>query len=270
MVRIAARLGEENAGDMAAGIAYYAVLAIFPLLLGIIALLGLFLPESMVQSQVFNFFEQYIPGSSQFIEHNIAAIIKSRGALGAVSILGLLWMGSTIFDAISRAVNRAWGIHGYRPYYFRKLRGIGIAVSASLSFYLSMALTAFASIVPVVSLPLVDSLAIFLSRLASFGLVFCMMMLMYKYMPHTKTSWRYIWPGAVLSTVLFEIARSAFTVYLAIFATYNLVYGSVETIIVLLVWVYISAFIIILGAAFTSEYGKSRRPREKSQNIPPN
>lgn len=63
ILRVAKEVGEDNAGDMAAGIAYYSILSIFPLLLGIIALLGLFLPSETVQQQIFDFANQYIPGS---------------------------------------------------------------------------------------------------------------------------------------------------------------------------------------------------------------
>ena len=87
--RILDKLGRDGVGDMAASIAYYALLSLFPLLLGIIALLGIFLPSESVQSRIFDFFNQYIPNSSQFIQSNITSIIKLRGTLGILSLLGL-------------------------------------------------------------------------------------------------------------------------------------------------------------------------------------
>ena len=73
-----------------------------------------------------------------------------------------------------------------------------------------------------------------------------------------QTYWRHIWPGALLAAVLFELARTLLIFYLENFANYQLVYGSIASIIVLLVWIYYSAFIMILGAEFTYQYGRMR------------
>jgi membrane protein len=260
-------LAEDNAGDMAGSIAYYAILSIFPLLLGVIALLGLFLPSETVQAQIFQFSGRYLPGANQLIERNITRVIELRGSLGLLSVIGLFWTGSAIFGAIGRVINRAWGIYTYRPFYLRKLRDLTLAMGISLLFFLSMATTAFSSIIPVIDLPVLESLAVIASRLTGFFLIFVMIALLYKFMPNTRTSWRYIWPGATLAAVLFEIARTIFSIYLSEFASYDMIYGSVATAIVLLVWIYFSAFIIIIGAEFASEFGRYRKGLERGSPI---
>jgi len=254
VVRIADKLGKNNASDMAAALAYYAFLAVFPLLLAAIALLGLFLPSETVRTDIFDFFQGYLPGSAELIERNINSIIASRGAIGVISIVGLLWTGSAIFGALGRVINKVWNVEKYRPFYIRKPQELGMAVSIGLLFLLSMAATAFSS---VVTAP--DSLAMIASRIAAFVLLFITLALIYKSMPNTKTSWRYIWPGAVLAAVLFEIARSIFAVYLSNFAAFDIVYGSLEAVIIILIWIYVSAFILIIGAEFSYEYGRTRR-----------
>lgn len=259
VVNVIKELGEDDAGDLAGSIAYYAILSIFPLLLGIIALLGLFLPSQTVQDQIFTFLNQYLPNSNALIEQNIDNIIEFRGSLGLFALLGLFWTGSGIFGAIGRAINRAWGIYAYRSFYIRKLRDILLAIGTSIIFFLSMASTTFGSLVRVIDPPLLDVSGVIAGRTTGFALIFAAFLLMYKFMPNTKTSWRYVWPAAIFSALLFEIARTAFSFYLTNFATYDMVYGSVAVVIILLVWIYISAFIIILGAEFASEYVKLRR-----------
>lgn len=259
VIRVIKDLGENDAGDMAGSIAYYAILSIFPLLLGVIALLSLFLPSQAVQDQIFQFVSQYLPGSNQLIERNINSIIELRGTLGLFGIIGLFWTGSAIFGAIGRVINKAWDIHTYRPFYIRKLRDIAVAIGTSIIFFLSMGLTVFSSIIPVANLPILASLAIVISRLAGFILIFAMVLIMYRFMPNAKISWRNVWPAAMLAAVLFEIARSTFSVYLTNFASYDVIYGSIAVVIILLFWIYISAFIIILGAEFASEYGRLRQ-----------
>jgi len=85
------------------------------------------------------------------------------------------------------------------------------------------------------------------SRLLAFLLVLAVFLLLYKLVPFTKTYWHYIWPGALLAAVLFEIARTLFVFYLENFANYQLIYGSIASIIILLVWIYYSAFIMVSG-----------------------
>ena len=93
------------------------------------------------------------------------------------------------------------------------------------------------------------------SRLVAFLLILAVFLLFYKLIPNTRTYWRPVWPGALLAAILFEIARTLFLFYLENFANYQLIYGSIASIIVLLVWIYYSAFIMILGAEFSFQYG---------------
>ena len=79
---------------MAAEIAYYAFLSLFPLMLGLIAILGLFLPSATVQQQIINFFAQYLPGSVSILQTSIPGIIELRGAFGIIGIVGLVWSGT--------------------------------------------------------------------------------------------------------------------------------------------------------------------------------
>ena len=91
----------------------------------------------------------------------------------------------------------------------------------------------------------------------SFILVLAIFLLIYKFMPNTKTYWKYIWPGAVLGALLFEVAKNLFIFYLER-ATYQNIYGSVTPVIVLLLWAYVSSLILLAGAELSSEYGRMR------------
>ena len=91
----------------------------------------------------------------------------------------------------------------------------------------------------------------------SFILVLAIFLLVYKFMPNTKTYWKYIWPGAVLGALLFEVAKNLFIFYLER-STYQNIYGSVTPVIVLLLWAYVSSLILLAGAELSSEYGRMR------------
>jgi membrane protein len=254
MLGTAKRLGYDNATDMAGSIAYYGILSIFPLLLGVISILGLFLPSETVQKQIFQYLEENMPASVDLVKHNISAIISVRGTLGVVSLLGLFWSGSAIFGTIGRVMNVAWGIRVRRPFYIRKLRDIVLALTTSILFFLSLGLTSFSAFIPMIDIGTMGTLTAVVSRLLGFLTIYTLFLIMYKIMPATKTRWRCIWPGALLAAILFELVKSLFIFYLENFSSYELVYGSLASVIILLVWVYVSAYILIIGAEVSSGY----------------
>jgi membrane protein len=258
VVRTIQELGEDDATHKAAGIAYYAIISLFPLLLGLIAILGFILPSEQVQEELLDFFERNLPGAIDVLEQNIDSVIKFRGTIGAVSLVLLLWSASAMFGAINRTVNRVWDIHKDRPFYIRKLRDIGMALGIGILFFLSMGATSVFSFLRNLDSPLAIASSDIGARLLAFLFSIAIFLLLYKFIPNTKTYWRYIWPGAVLAGILFEIAKTAFVFYLDHFASYESVYGNVASMIILLFWIYISAFIMILGAELSAEYGRMR------------
>jgi membrane protein len=258
--RTAEELGNIDAAHKAAGVAYYAILSIFPLLLGLIAVFGLFLPSVNLQDELLNFIGNNLPGATDILRQNIMSIIRLRSILGVLSIVVLFWSGSTMFSAISLTINRAWDIRRYRPFFIRKASELGMALSTGILFLLSLGASAIISILRgVFDLPAAKLIIVDVgSRLVAFLLILAVFLLLYKLIPNTRTYWRYVWPGALLAAILFEIARTLFVFYLENFANYQLIYGSIASIIVLLVWIYYSAFIMILGAEFTFQYGRMR------------
>ncbi len=264
--RTAEELGNIDGAHKAAGVAYYAILSIFPLLLGLIALFGFILPSVNIQDELLKFAGKNFPGATDIMRQNITSIIKLRSILGVLSIVVLFWNGSTMFSAISLAINRAWDIRRDRPFFIRKARELGMALSVGILFLLSLIAGAIISILRgVLGLPAAELMIVDVgSRLVAFLLILAVFLLLYKLIPNTRTYWRYVWPGAILAAVLFEIARTSFVFYLENFANYQLIYGSITSIIVLLVWIYYSAFIMILGAAFTFQYGRMLYPATTS------
>ena len=250
--------GKHDVAQRAAGVAYYAILSIFPLLLGLIAVFGFFLPSINLQDELLKFVGNNLPGATDILRQNITNIVQLRGAMSVLSIVILFWGASGMFSAISLAINRAWDIHQYRYFFIRKAGELGMVLGMGILFLLSLGASAVISILRgVLKLPAGDLIVVSVSsRLVAFLLILAVFMLLYKLIPNTKTYWRYIWPGALLAAVLFEIARILFIFYLETFANYQLIFGSITSIIVLLVWIYYSAFIMIMGAEFTFQYSR--------------
>ena len=277
-VALTYRTGKEMSADdathMAAGLAYYAVLSLFPLAIGLISLLGLLLESEEVRNDVFSFFETFLPVSERLLSANVAETAKVRGFLGVVSFLGLFWSASLMFGAITRSVNRAWDIHQDRPFYIDKVRNIVMALSVAPLFLLSVSTTAALQMLEGSEAPvgfaivfLEHGVAETLSRILPFLFSLCIFMLIYKFTPNTKTYWRYIWPGALLAAVLFEVFKSIFVFYVDNYGNYEEVYGSLASLIVLLAWTYFSGLILIAGAEFSSEYERMRHGVERGEVI---
>ncbi len=268
--RTVVEMGADDATHMAAGVAYYAVLSLFPLTIALISLFSLILESEAVKGDVFRFFQTYLPGSGGLLETNIEAVGNIRGFLGVVSFLGLFWSASLLFGAISRVVNRAWDVHQDRPFYIEKLRHIMMTVTVAPLFMMSIGTTAALQFLGSHDVPVIGRLAFLdhsainiLTRPLPFVFSLTIFLLLYKLTPNTHTYWRYVWPGALLASVLFEISKSIFVFYLDNFAHYERVYGSLASVIVLLGWTYVSGLILIAGAEFSSEYERMRHGVER-------
>ena len=120
---LAGRVGREMAaGDAslnAAGVAYFAIFSLFPLMLGVLSILGMVLASEELQRRFITFATSNLPGSAQFVESNLEEIIRFRGALGVGAILGSLWLGTAVFAAISRAPRRCGGDRANAESYLR-------------------------------------------------------------------------------------------------------------------------------------------------------
>ncbi len=271
--RIARDLRADDASHMAAGVAFYAILSLFPLTVGLIALLSLVLEAGTVRNELLEFFQTYIPGSTVALETNIEAVGSIRGFLGIISLLGLFWASTSVFGAVSRAVNRAWDLRE-PPFYVAKLRHLTMSFSVGLLFLMSLGTTTAVQVLGRVDLPAVGRLGFLehdgisiLTRPLPFLFTLAIFSLIYKLIPNTTTRWRYIWPGALLGALAFEVGKSAFIFYLEHFSNFARVYGSLASMIVVLVWAYLSAFILIVGAELCSEYGRMREELSRGHLI---
>jgi membrane protein len=254
-------MGNDGAAEMVGAISYYVILSLFPMLLGIIALLGFFLPSAAIQDAIYGFIQRNLPGLEQTLQINIAGIIVVRGPLGIISIIGFFWSGGAMFSAISRAINRAWGISRLRHLAFRKFSEVAMSISATAFLVVSMIGTAVLSFFN----PGSDLIQRIVNSLISFVLIFIVFLLIYKTVPNTKTFWWLVWPGAALAAIFFEVARIIMGLYFTTFTNFELIYGSIGSIVVLLIWVYFSAFVMVAGAEVSFEYSRThlRLPPKK-------
>ena len=261
------KIGEHDDSNLAAAIAFYAFLALFPLMLSLLAIFGQFMPSQDVLKQLIHFFALYLPGSPDILQNNISDIIRFRGALGAIGIVGLIWSATGAFSAVTNAVNRAWEIQYKHPFYIKKPKEMAMVVGTGLLFLLSFGSTAALSLLSTQNLPISGFIVNLATLVIGFILSLTVFMLIHKLSPALWVSWRYIWPGAILSTVFFEAAKTLFVIYLNTWHSYDNTYGSITSVIIILVWIYYSAFILLLGAEFNSMLFRMKREGDTFDKI---
>ena len=260
----------DHAKDLAAAIAFWVFFSIFPLLIGTLSAAGYFLRSAEVQARIYDVVIDMFPGSAGLVQGNLDAVIQYRGTMSWVGIVGLLWTASKGFGAITRAVNRAIGAKRSHNFLLSKLRYFSMAVAVSVLAIASVGITVAFDIVLESSF-LVQRLGlegVEISRLKSwvlsFGLIFLTFALIYKLAPYIKVRWRQVVPGAMLAAMLFEIVKTAFVVYLDRIADFEAIYGSLSSIIVLLLWLYLSALILVLGAEYNIVRSRARTAKAKT------
>jgi len=256
-VRASDRGLDHQGRDSAASIAYYTLLSLFPLILGLISIGGFFLKSEVIQLQVNDLIVQLFPVSAEFVTRNIESLVRIRGAAGITSGIVLLWSASKMVGALSRAINRALGMQRNYAIYLSSLRYFALTMLVALLVLLTLAVAPAAELLSELQLELLGkrwNTALDVIANHTVGLLITGMLVgaVYTLVPYQRLPWREILPGLLVSIFLIELGKSLFVWYVETAANYSAVYGSVSSIIVLLIWLYFSARAVLFGAEVIS------------------
>ena len=258
--RTAKETSEDDCLGLAAQLAYYFFLALFPAVLFVLALASFF-PLTNFIDDVVRVLRPIAPADVLgFLEEQLRRISNAdSGGILTIGILGAIWSSSAAVVAIVGSLNRAYDIEEGRPWWKVRLTAIGLTVALAV-----LVLTSFTLIVagPTLAERLASSFgfgAVFewtwkiLQWPLAFFLVSSAVGLVYYFAPDAEQDWVWITPGAVVGTLLWVIVSLVFKFYVANFANYNATYGAVGGVIVLLLWFYISGLAILVGAELNAE-----------------
>jgi len=261
LLRAIEKSNEDHAKDMAASIAFFSFFSLFPLLVGVIAGASLFLERSTIQARLDRMLSDEFPGSADFLRSNIEALIDLRGAAGVASVVGLLWSASKMFGALSRGINLALGIPKDHPFYLSRLRYFGMTVTVSLLLFGAVAASMTVDVFTQLDL---SRFGVDLSAFewlgghaASFVFILAVVLVLYNIVPYKRPPWRDVLPGALTAAFLFEIGKALFVIYLDNARSLQAVYGSLTSVIVLLLWLYFSARVLLFGAELVAVRGEA-------------
>lgn len=253
-----------NSNDLthASSIAYFGLLSLFPLLLLALNLLGHVAGSEADRAAVLNFVFRYFPRQLDFVTNQLDALSRWPVTLSVASTLLLVWASLGVFGAITTAVNHAWGVEKHPNYFEHKLASLLMLVAASALLLVALLVASVAGVVRaswfaavVEHQPGLAVLGSVAFRWSSTLLLIFVVGLIFYFVPNTKVRFRDVWPGAILTGLLWRGALLGFSWYVRDLSRFS-VHGSIATVVVFLLWVYVSAVILLYGVEFTAAFAE--------------
>lgn len=227
--------------QLAAAIAYRAVLGLFPLILAFLAVLNYLDPSRPLQLRVLAGLDPFLPEASRAaITQLVFALRLSPGLGGLLGVIGLLWTGSALVDALAIAFNRAYGVRN-RGFLQEKHLSITVLLLVGLTTFLWGDLRSH----------LTGSFGLALAPYGTAGFLLLLFLLVYRLLPNLELPLRRVWPGAVFATVSVQLTGLFFRLYLQVIGIdrYGKIFGF---LFLFLLWFYLLAHILILGAGLNA------------------
>jgi membrane protein len=276
LARVKSELGSDHVTMVAAGLAMYALLAVFPGLAASVAIYGLFASPASVVEHMQTFSGLLPPGTWELFSRQLQVVAsQSQGSLGLAALLGLavaLWGARAGMSALMVATNIAYGEAEKRGFIKQTLVSLAFTLAAILGFLLVLAV----GVVLPLALKVFGTSAwvqylvgalrwLVLGVVAVFGLS-----ALYRYAPsRQRARWRWVTWGSAIAAVLWILVSVAFAFYVGAFASYGKTYGALGGVIALLMWFYLSSFTIVLGAEINSEMERqTRRDTTEGPEVP--
>jgi membrane protein len=240
--------------EVASGMAYFAILSLFQVIVLGVVVFSFLIGEGEARRIVIGRLEAALPLQPGTIGAVVDSIIASRGGLTLVSVAILAWGGLGFFNALTTGVGRAFATSTRRPFWQDKLIsllvlgasgalalvavgiGLGTGIAARMASRLPGGGTSGRLALDLVGL------------LLPILLVLMALLVVYRVVPYRRVTFRQVWPGALIATLLFTLLRVGFTWYATDVAHYESVFGPISTVITLLVFLYFASVVVLLGA----------------------
>lgn len=258
--------------NMAAGLSYYFLLSLFPLLIALATLLG-YLPVPNLFEQSMDFAARFVPSEAMGLVHRIlqSVLTPNRGGLLSIGLIGTLWAASGGFSAMIDALDIAYDARSSRQMLKQRLLALGLT-------FMTGGLMAIAMLLTIVG----DRAGHFLSNVLHLSYVFerswpyirwgiiglCIVLsmeLLYFFGPNVKQRFKHTLPGALVGTVLWVLISAGVNVYVSNFANYNKTYGTIGAVVALMFWLYVSSIAILVGAEVNAELLKAEGKKLQGQ-----
>jgi membrane protein len=271
--RTATEFSEDNLTDWAAALTYYGLLALFPALIALVSIVGLFADPQSTTQKVSEIVTQIGPDSAaQTFSGPIESITSNRGAAGVLFVVGLataLWAASGYVGAFMRASNIVYETPEGRPFWkLRPLQMLVALVMVILLALVALALVLTGPLAEAVAEPLgIGDAAVTAWDIAKWpvmlAVVVAMIGVLYYASPNVKLrGLGWVTPGSIVAVVVWLIASAGFAFYVANFGSYDKTYGALGGVVVMLIWLWITNLALLFGHELNAERERSRELAE--------
>jgi len=258
--RVWSEIWEDEVTDRAAALAYYFLFALFPTLLFLTVLLGL-LPLPGLMDRLLQYGDQALPSDAASIVRRTWAEIArgARGGLLSIGVLTALWAASNGMASVMGALNAAYDVKDERPWLKRRLLAILLTFGFALFILAALVLLVFGPHIGAAVAGQLGLGALFTSLWIVINIpivIFCGLVgiaLVYYLAPAVEQHWRWVTPGSVVALGLWLVTSWGLRLYVARFGDYNATYGSIAGIMLLMLWLYLTGVILLIGAEINAE-----------------
>ncbi len=252
----------------AASVAYYALLSLFPSFLLAFSLLGEFAVDESRRLAIIDFLLRYFPAHFDFLTHQLDAFRTQRVQIGIGGLVALTWAALGIFSAVSSAVNHAWGVEKQRTFLKHQLFSFLMMLAAGFLLVIALAAVSAMQVVEanwaaelVIRLRFLVVFQSLVVRWATTLMLIFVVGLIFYFVPNAKVRFRDVWPGAIVTGLLWRGTLIGFSFYIRDMGRFTMVHGSIAAVVVFLIWVYTCAVLLMYGVEFTAAYARLRRGR---------
>jgi membrane protein len=251
-------ISKGNVMGLAAQLAFYFLLALVPALVFVVSLVS-FLPADPIQAMMQQLRAVAPPSVAEILQNQLTEIMAGQhGGLLTLGILATIWSSSAAMVAIIDTLNRAYDIDESRPWWKARLTAVLLTIGTAMFIVIAFGLVMLGPmaaewVARQTAMPQIE----WIWKIGQWPLIFALIVLaiglVYYFAPDAEQEWEWITPGATLATVLWLLASLGFRLYVTNFTDYNETYGSLGAIVVLMMWFYLSAAAVLIGAEFNAE-----------------
>jgi membrane protein len=242
-VRVVTAYGESKASNYALALAFASFVAMFPMILGALAIIGLAIRDPATEARFATLVLQVFPASAQpELQGALKGVKDSVGWLGIVSLAGLLWSAGSIFSTMEFALTEIFGTR-QRDMLRQRLMGLVMMVLLVAAIVLTVGINAAAAFVP-------NGIANVVSFFAGAFVMVALLVAVYRFVPNRTFRLHEVLPGALLAGVLIEILSFAFPLYARIAGGFNTYGAQFALFFLLATWLYLLSQLVLLGAVF--------------------
>jgi membrane protein len=250
----------------AAALAYYAVFSIFPLSLLLAVGIGSVLGPTVAEEQIARGLSLFLPDQTlELFQRNMATTLEQGRSFGLIAVAGLIWAGLGLFTNVTNSLDLIFLAPSSRSLWRQRLVALAMALALVTLIFTSFLTSGILRLVVALTLDRPNPWLLIGTYSLPFAIDMIIFALLFRYVPARYVKWDAVWPGAIMGAAGWELLKLFFNWYLDNVATFQFVYGSIATVIVLLFWVYLLASIFLLSAELSAQLNEWMFDQQKKR-----